>query len=141
MKFPRNAKIIRSHFDAAPFAAVFFCLLIFLLIAGLLPTPGLPLHPPSADDLPGLNQPSVAMAVDAGGRFYFENQIVTEAQLKNSLFAAARAAREPLQLVIHADRLATYETLAHLAILAREAGITNSLLATLPRVEDPSETP
>ena len=37
MKFPRNAKIIRSHFDAAPFAAVFFLLVIFLMLGALIP--------------------------------------------------------------------------------------------------------
>ena len=136
MKFPRNAKIIRSHFDVAPFAAVFFCLVIFLLLGGLLPTAGIPLRPPLVDNLPGVDQPAIiALAVDAGGRLYFENQIVTEPQLKTSLAAASRGAHEPLTLMIHADRTVTFETLAHLSLLARDAGITNSLLATLPRVE------
>ena len=50
MKFPRSAKILRSQFDVAPFAAVFFTLLIFLLLAALLPVPGLrmSLTPPTA---------------------------------------------------------------------------------------------
>jgi hypothetical protein len=30
----------------------------------------------------------------------------------------------------------TYEQIAHLSLLARDCGITNSLLATLPRVVD-----
>jgi len=135
MKFPRNAKIIRSHFDVAPFAAVFFCLVIFLLLGALLPTAGIPLHPPTAYNLPGMNGPSVAMAVDSSGRLYFENQIVTESQLKTSLIAASKGATESLTLNIHADRAASYETLAHLTLLARDAGITNSVLATLPRVD------
>ncbi len=135
MKFPRSAKIIRSHFDVAPFAAVFFCVVIFLLLGALLPTAGIPLRPPQADDLPGVDKPAIALAVDAGGRLYFENQIVTESQLKTSLAAASKGAREPLTLIIHADRDVTYATLAHLSLLARDAGITNSLLATLPRVD------
>jgi len=135
MKFPRNAKIIRSHFDVAPFAAVFFCIVIFLLIGALLPTAGIPLRPPPTDDLPGVDKPFIALAVDANGRLYFENQIVTELQLKTSLTAASKGAREPLTLIIHADRDVTYATLAHLSLLARDAGITNSLLATLPRVD------
>ena len=44
--------------------------------------------------------------------------------------------REPLTLVIHADKSVTYEQLVHLTLLARDAGITNALLATLPRVVD-----
>jgi len=145
MKFPRNAKLLRSHFDVAPFAAVFFCLVIFLLLAALLPVQGLhtSLLPPSASDLPGVDKPTVAMAVDATGRLYFENQIVTERQLKTELAAAVKGSRAPLTLVIHADRAVSYETLTHLALLARAPGIgiTNLLLATLPRVEDAPAKP
>ena len=135
MKFPRNAKIIRSHFDVAPFAAVFFCLMIFLLVGGLIPTAGIPLQPPAADNLPGIDQPAVAMAVDAQERLYYENQIVTERVLKNSLMVATNSAREPLTLIIHADKAVSCETIAHLLLLARDCGITNALLATLPQVE------
>jgi hypothetical protein len=40
MKFPRNARIFRGQLDAAPFAIVFSCLLLFLLLSSLLYTPG-----------------------------------------------------------------------------------------------------
>jgi biopolymer transport protein ExbD len=133
MKFPRNAKILRSHFDVAPFAAVFFVLVIFLMLGALIPTAGIPLQPPGADMLPGVDQPAVAMAVDNQERLYFENQIVTERVLITSLTAAARGAREPLTLIIHADKAVSYGTIAHLSLLARGCGITNDLLATLPQ--------
>ena len=138
MKFPRNARILRSQFDVAPFAAVFFVLVIFLLLGALLPVSGLrmQLNPPAADDLPGVSQRTVAMAVDATGHFYFENQIVSELVLSNCLKATVVGAHEPLTLVIHADKSVTYEQIAHLSLLARDCGITNSLLATLPRVVD-----
>jgi|SRR5665213_698690 len=141
MKFPRNAKILRSHFDMAPFAAVFFLLVIFLLLGALIPTAGIPLRPPVAGQLPGIDQPTIAMAVDNQERLYFENQIVSEPVLKTSLAAAATNAREPLTLVIQADQAVSYEMLAHLTLLARDCGITNALLATLPRVESPSARP
>jgi biopolymer transport protein ExbD len=132
MKFPRNAKILRSHFDVAPFAAVFFLLVIFLMLGALIPTAGIPLQPPAADKLPGVDQPTVAMAVDNQERLYFENQIVTEPVLKNCLMVATNGARVPLTLIIHADKSVSYETIAHLSLLARDCGITNALLATLP---------
>ncbi len=138
MKFPRNAKILRSQFDVAPFAAVFFLVAIFLMLGALMPVQGLrtALTPPAADNLPGVEQRTVAMAVDAGGSFYFENRLVNESQLKTSLRAAVAGVSEPLTLVIHADRATPYEQLAHLTVLARDLGITNALLATLPRVTD-----
>jgi biopolymer transport protein ExbD len=144
MKFPRNARILRSHFDVAPFAAVFFLLLIFLLIGALIPTAGIPvqsLQPPEANDLPGPDRPTVAMAVDASGNFYFENQIVSERVLVNGFMVATNTARAPLTLVIHADKSVDYETIAHLVLLARDHGITNAWLATLPRVESSAPQP
>jgi biopolymer transport protein ExbD len=134
MKFPRNTRLLRNPLDVAPFAAVFFLLVIFLLLGALLPTPGIPLQLPVASDLPGTDQPGVAVAVDAGGRYYFANQIVGEAQLKSELSAAVKNFRAPLTLIIHADKSVTYDQLVHLTLLARDAGIQNALLATLPRV-------
>jgi biopolymer transport protein ExbD len=139
MKFPRSAKILRNQFDVAPFAAVLFTLLIFLLLGALMPVPGLrmSLTPPSAADLPGVDRPVVVIAVDAQNRVYFENQMVTERQLATDLRAAVAARHEPPTLVIHADKAVSYDELAHLALLARapEIGITNLLLATLPAAQ------
>ncbi len=136
MKFPRNTRLLRNPLDVAPFAAVFFLLVIFLLLGALLPVQGLhvQLQPPTANDLPGIDEPGVSVAVDAGGRYYFANQIVGEAQLKSKLAAAVKDSRAPLTLIIHADKSVTYDQLVHLTLLARDAGIQNALLATLPRV-------
>ena len=146
MKFPRNTRLLRNPFDVAPFAAVFFLLVIFLMVAALLPTPGIPLQLPavgsvSGADLPGAGQTPVSVAIDANGRFYFANQIVSEAQLAANLAAAAKKSREPLTLVIYADKTVTYEQLVRLTLLARDAKITNSLLATLPRSSNPPGLP
>jgi biopolymer transport protein ExbD len=141
MKLPRSAKILRSHFDVAPFAAVFFAILIFVLLGSLMPVPGIPLTPPSAGDLPGIGGPAINLAVDSQGRLYLENQIVTENALTSYLTAKANSAAIKPALIIHADKLVTYERLVHLALLARDAGITNSLLATLPRLSDTPDKP
>lgn len=139
MKFPRNARLLRGTFDVAPFAAVFFLLVILLVLATLLPPPGLSLHLPAAYDLPGTDQPTVTVAIDSEGRLFFGNQIVTENQLKLDLADAVNKSREPLTLVVQADKDVTYGQLVHLALLAREPetgmtnGITNLILATLPQ--------
>lgn len=146
MKFPRNTRLLRSPFEVAPFAAVFFLLVLFLMVGTLLPTPGLPLQLPTTSDapgfdLPGTDQPTVAVAVDAAGRYYFGNQTVTEDQLKLNLTAAARKAHGPLTLVVHADKAVSYDTLVHLTLLARDAGIQSALLATLPRPANAAARP
>ncbi len=134
MKFPRNARLLRSTFDVAPFAVVFFMLVIFLTLAALLPIPGLSLHLPVAGDLPGTDNPTVAVAIDAEGRLFFANQIVTENELKSHLYDTAKKSRKPLTLVVQADKAVTYDQLVHLTLLARDAGIHDVLLATLPQV-------
>ena len=143
MKFPRNTRLLRSPFDVAPFATVLFLLVIFLMLGALLPVQGLhvELQPPTASDLPGTDKPSVAVAIDSSGRFYFANKIIAENELSDDLAAAAKNSREPLTLVIHADKSVTYEQLVRLTMVAREAGIRDVLLATLPRVISTPDQP
>ena len=143
MKFPRNIRLQRSPFDIAPFAAVFFILVILVMLSVLIPTPGLQLqlNLPVADNLPGSAQPCVSVAVGADGRYYFENQIVTEAQLRSGLASAATNSHELLTLIIQADKTVTYDQIVRLALLARDAGIQNALLATLPRLLSASAQP
>ena len=135
MKFPRNARIFRGQLDAAPFAAVFFLLVIFMMLGSLVYTPGarLRLQLPRADGLPGTDKPTVSVAVDGDGRLYYENQWIEENDLRGRLREAAKKSPEPLTIVIQADKSVNYETCLHLALLARDAGISEALLATLPR--------
>jgi biopolymer transport protein ExbD len=135
MKFPRTAKMLGGQSDAAPYATVFFLLVIFLLISALLPTPGINLslvNLPAADDLSGTGRPGVAVAIDCSNRLYYANQMVSVAQLKSDLKNAVGQADAPIDLIIQADKTVSYEQVLQLSLLARDAGITNALLATLP---------
>ena len=138
MKFPRNARIFRGQLDAAPFAAVFFLLVILLLLGSLVYTPGVRLELPVADDLPGTGKPTVAVAIDANGRWYFENEVIEEDRLRRRLIQLVQASAEPPTLIVQADKAVTTEMLVRLSMLARGVGITNGLLATLPRPLSPS---
>jgi biopolymer transport protein ExbD len=133
MKFRRNARIIRGQLDVAPFAAVFFLLVIFLMTGSLVYTPGVRLQLPVASDLPGWDQPSVSVAIDKNGRLYFENQWIEENELRGRLQTVAKSSNQPLTLLVQADKEATYEMILRLRLLARDAGIPEAFLATLPR--------
>ena len=133
MKFPRNARIFRGQLDAAPFAAVFFLLVIFLMLGSLIYTPGVPLQLPVANNLPGTDKPTIAVAIDGNGRLYFEDQRVEENQLRGRLRQAVKESSEPLTLLVQADKTVSYDMLIHLTLLARDAGIAQAWLATLPR--------
>lgn len=141
MKFPRNARLLRSALDVAPFAVVFFLLIIFLMLVSLLPAPGLSLHLPAAGDLPGTDKPTVAVAIDSQGRLFYANQIVTENELKSHLAGALGKSGKTLTLVVQADKTVTYGQLVHLTMLARDVGIHDVLLATLPPVTTESGQP
>jgi biopolymer transport protein ExbD len=134
VKFPRNARIFRGQLDAAPFAAVFFLLVILLMLSSLVYTPGgVPLRLPFASDLPGVGQQPIAVAVDANGRLYFENQPVQTNQLRERLQRVAKASPEPPTLLVQADQAVTIEMMMRLTMVARDAGITNLLVAALQR--------
>lgn len=142
MKFPRNARIFRGQLDAAPFASVFFLLVVFVMLGSLLYIPGIRLELPSAGEarLPGTDHPTISVAVTTNA-IYFDNQWVSEIELSNRLIAAAQKISEPLTLVVQADKEVSEEKLIHLTVLARGAGIQELLLATLPRAFDSSEAP
>jgi biopolymer transport protein ExbD len=133
MKFPRHARLLRSQLDFAPFASVFFLLVIFLLLGPLLSTPGIRIDLPVADNLTGTDKPTLTVALDANGRVYFQSQLIDEGSLKTRLAGAVTNSAEPLTLVVQADKAVTQENLERLLALARAAGIQEALLARLPR--------
>jgi biopolymer transport protein ExbD len=139
VKFPRNARILRSQLDAAPLAAVFFLLVIFVMLGSLVYTPGVHIELPVAslaaggNDLPGTDQPTITIAVDAGNRLFHANQLITEGELKVRLARAVADSPEPPTLIVQAHKTVTLESYTRITLLARDAGIRKSLLATLPR--------
>jgi biopolymer transport protein ExbD len=135
MRFARQTKIFRGQLDAAPFLAVFFLLIIFLLLnSSLVFTPGVPINLPSADDLPGTDKPTVVVAIDDSGQLYFEQQVIEETRLQQELRRLATTALEPLTLVVQADRGVTYGRLLRVGLLAEAAGIKTAILAVRPVV-------
>ena len=134
MKFPRHARLLRSQLDAAPLASVFFLLVIFVMLGTHVYVPGVHVQLPAANDLPGTDRPTVAVALDAGNRLFFENRLITEAELNRRLREAVKNSPEPLTLVVQADGAVTHENLMRLDLLARDAGIREALHAVRPKL-------
>lgn len=132
MKFPRNARIFRGQLDVAPFAIVFLLLVLFMMLSSLIYTPGVQLHLPVANDLPGTDAPTVSVAVDKEGRLYFKNEQREENVLKSQLRELVTNSPEPLVVLIHADESVSVKTIVHLELLLRDAGVSEARLATLP---------
>ncbi len=145
MKFPRNARMFKGQLDAAPFACVLFCLLIFLLLALVVPIPGIPIHLPDA--LPGevgIQGDYVTVALDVGGPdnphgiIYFDNQIISEPELQRRLAQkvaqAVQKNQPPPALVLLTDTKVPTGQQYHLMGLAEKAGFKDFFEETLPPV-------
>jgi biopolymer transport protein ExbD len=133
MKFPRNARIFRGQLDASPFVGVLFLVAIFLLLnSSLVFVPGVAIKLPEAAGLPGITGPTVTVAVDANRHFYFRNQIIKEADLQVELRKAALETREPLTLMLLADKTVPLDTMVQLGKLALAAGLKEAIFVTRP---------
>ena len=138
MRLPRNAKVFRGQLDAAPFAAVTFLLLLFIVLQSkLVFTPVIPIELPEVPlDLPGTAQPTVVVAIDRSGQMYYDNQpVINLKELRSQLKAVVEKSAEPVGLEVQADRSATWETTAPLLSVASEAGMRQAWLVTRPKIE------
>ena len=133
MKFPRNARIFRGQLDASPFVGVLFLVAIFLLLnSSLVFVPGVAIKLPEAADLPGATGRTVTVAVDANRHFYLRDQIIKESDLQVELRKAVLGTKEPLTLMLVADKTIPLDTIVQLAKLARAAGLKEAILVTRP---------
>ena len=146
MKFPRNARMFKGQLDAAPLACLLFCLLIFLLLALVVPIPSIPVHLPDAIlGETGVEGPTVTVALDVGGSqntngvLYYQQQIISESDLQRRLKEEVKKSPAPLTLVVLADKNVTVQQLNHLTRAA--AGIKEIRQATLPGVFDSNTGP
>jgi len=91
--------------------------------------------PESDRYLTGTDNPTVIVAVNFRGQCFFENRPVQEqelkAELRRCLQEASRASKK-LTMVLCADKATENEVLMRLYQLARDAGITEFLLAERP---------
>ncbi|MBR90423.1 MAG: hypothetical protein CMO66_04020 [Verrucomicrobiales bacterium] len=124
MKFPRRAKLLCRPPEAAPLAGVFFLLLYFLLMMA----PGEAVNLPVGDTGPPVPGQAVAVAVDAGGHLYFDNQRITA----DALGEALQRRGAGVVVALQADRSLSYERIMEIARLLRNAGVKQVLLATRP---------
>jgi biopolymer transport protein ExbD len=88
-------------------------------------------------NLTGTSNPTVVVAVNFRGQSFYENRPVQDAELKEELrkrLDAAGRLSKKLTMVLWADKAADNEVVMHLYRLARDAGITEFLLAERPAV-------
>jgi biopolymer transport protein ExbD len=128
--------VFRGPADGFLFAGVLLLLLLVVLLHSQLTfVGGLPIQLPEGPDLPGVTNTTLTVAVDSRGQCYYLNQIVEEEELGRGFARVVRSARDPVTLVLLADRRVPNEVLVRLLNLARRSGIREALLATRPATE------
>jgi biopolymer transport protein ExbD len=136
MKFHRTVRPLRSQFDMAPFACVFFLLVMFLMLGSITYKPGVRIELPVAENFPGTDQPNATVTIDEHGQYYFQSQLLDLAQLSARLAEAVKKSRDPLTLVLYADKAVPHEQIVHLASLAKGLGFKEAWASTQPRVQE-----
>ncbi len=134
MKYPRNVRVFRGQFDAAPFAGVLFLLVILLLLCFRVAfTAGVRLDldlPAVSSNLGSVANRVAVVALDASGQLYYENQNVQdENALIIRLKETLRQTKEPITLVIQADRKGSLDPAVRLIGLARSLGFKDALFS------------
>ena len=118
-----------------------FLLLLFVLLASLVYTPGVRIELPSVDVdnvAAGPDRPIIVVAVDANGRYFYQNRMIEARELQERLAARVREFVDPPALMVRADKQVTLDISLRLVMIARAAGIREAWLAGLPRLFDPA---
>jgi biopolymer transport protein ExbD len=142
MRFARQARIFRGPLDPAPVAGVLMLLVIFIMLASLLYTPGVLIQLPTGADLTVTDNPRVVVAMDSRGQCFFENRPVQDAELKKALISALQNAgsqAKKMTLVLYADKAASNESVAHIEALAASAGIPYVFPVSRPSAFSPQQ--
>lgn len=121
MRFPRNAKIFRGQIDAAPFAGLFFMLLLMLLLYGnsiFIPGIRVQLREPTTPE-----PDERTLAVEASGRISYLGERYEVARFEERLRLQAQAGRLPGRLRYIVEPKASPELVNRVEQFTRELGI------------------
>ena len=121
-----------SDINVTPMVDVMLVLLVIFILAAPVFTQALQLELPQAN-VTGIAEPAerVTLALDADGRLFWNNQVVSPAMLQVRLAQAARQAVPP-QLQLRIDKRTPYEAVARLMAAAHSHGLRRLGFVTDP---------
>jgi len=113
-----------SDINMTPLIDVMLVLLVIFMITAPLMTSSLKLDLPKTDAATPTSAPSfIAVAIDAAGKLYLGDEVLTREQLAERVGAAAKANRQ-LEVQLRADQKVPYGQVADLIGLVQKAGLT-----------------
>ncbi len=132
---PGDSRPLQSEINMVPLIDVMLVLLIVFMITAPLLTHSVNIDLPDASSRPTVEKPeTVALAVDAAGNLFWNNEPIDQATLHERLTAAAARTPQP-ELHLRADQNTRYQKLAELMSSARAAGIEKMGFITAPTAE------
>lgn len=132
MKLPPQSILVLSADQAAPRQVI---VEVRNQVKGLpitLDTSSVPIVLPVADSVIGTPNPTVAVAVNMGGQFFYENRIISGDELQKKLSNIAAKTAQPLTLLVMADESVEQKVIVQIAEIASQARISEMIQVTRP---------
>lgn len=126
-----------SEINTTPLVDVMLVLLVIFIITAPLLTHAVKIDLPQASSQPQPEKPElVSVSIDAAGKYYWNNQLLTQPELKAKLDVAATQKPQP-ELNIRADKETRYQVVASLMADINNSGITKLGFVSEPAVSNP----
>ena len=122
----------RAEINMIPLIDVMLVLLVIFMITAPLLTHAVKLELPHASARQSTPAPKVEIAIDAGGRFYWNGGELATPEVEARLADLGRGHPET-EIHLHADKSARYELVAEIMTAAARAGLTRIGFITQPR--------
>jgi len=127
-----NDSEMLSEINMVPLIDVMLVLLIIFLVTAPLITHSVNIDLPRASSAPQAQKPdAVRLAVNDVGDLYWNDQLLTDDELRARLREVAALTPQP-EVHLHADRNTRYQRLAEVMAEVHHAGLTKLGFVTLP---------
>ena len=121
-----------SDINMTPLIDVMLVLLVIFMIAAPLMTSSLKMElPKTVAAQPNDNAEALALAITADGKIHVGNDVVTQADLVQTLQASGKRLPQP-DVLVRADQNVPYGRVAELIGMVQDAGLTHIGFVTLP---------
>ena len=121
-----------AEINMIPLIDVMLVLLIIFIVTAPLLTHAIKINLPTATTQPNLEKPeTVTLSIDAGGRLYWNDGAIDDAQLAANLANSAQRTPQP-ELHLRAEKTTQYQKVAEVMAAARNAGMAKIGFITEP---------
>jgi biopolymer transport protein ExbD len=118
--------------NTTPLVDVMLVLLVIFIITIPVMNQSVKIDLPRAAGQPDQRKPeSINLAIDAGGKLYWNAEMIDAAQLKTRIALASAASPQP-ELHLRAERTTPYEKVAQVMAAAQSGGLTKMGFVTEP---------